>query len=90
MRALPPIIIIHRGGGRDQNRGDDQHHHHNNKPRHRGFGYVQVETLEQLQGLMQLNEKEGVLVAGRRIQLDTANAPRQRHTENSQLDDCEY
>ena len=65
----------HRGGGRDPNRGDD--HHNNNKPWHHRFGYVQVETLEQLQGLMQLNEKEGVLVAGRRIQLDTANAPRQ-------------
>jgi len=43
------------------------------RPRHRGFGYVQVETLEQLQALMQLNTMPDVMLAGRKIQLDTSN-----------------
>jgi len=42
------------------------------KPRHRGFGYVQVETLDMLKALMQLNDGNTTL-AGRKIQLDTAN-----------------
>jgi RNA recognition motif. (a.k.a. RRM, RBD, or RNP domain) len=45
----------------------------NNNDRPRGFGYVEVETLEQLQKLMELNKCEAALIAGRRIQLDTAN-----------------
>lgn len=44
------------------------------RPRPRGFGYVTVETLEQLQGLMKLNEvSDGVQLGGRRIHVDTAN-----------------
>jgi hypothetical protein len=46
---------------------------HGDKPRHRGFGYVQLATVEQLQQLMQLNEKDGVMVAGKRITVDTAD-----------------
>jgi hypothetical protein len=42
------------------------------KPRHRGFGYVEVETLEQLTKLMELNDGETIM-AGRKIQVDTAN-----------------
>jgi RNA recognition motif-containing protein len=42
------------------------------KPRHRGFGYVEVETLEMLTKLMELNDGETVM-AGRKIQVDTAN-----------------
>ena len=40
-----------------------------NKP-HRGFGYVHVETLEMLQELVKLHD---VIMAGRKLQLDTAN-----------------
>lgn len=39
--------------------------------RHRGFGYVQVETLEQLQAIVE--GLGGAKLAGRSIQLDTAN-----------------
>jgi translation initiation factor 4B len=42
------------------------------KPRHRGFGYVEVETLEQLTRLMELNDGQ-TFMAGRKIQVDTAN-----------------
>jgi hypothetical protein len=42
------------------------------KPRHRGFGYVEVETLDQLKKLMELNDGQTFL-AGRKIQVDTAN-----------------
>ena len=42
------------------------------KPRHRGFGYVEVETLEMLTKLMELNNGE-TFMAGRKIQVDTAN-----------------
>lgn len=39
---------------------------------HRGFGYLEVETLDQLKLLMQLNDGTGT-IAGRKVQLDTAN-----------------
>jgi RNA recognition motif-containing protein len=42
------------------------------KPRHRGFGYVEVETLEMLTKLMELNNGE-TFMGGRKIQVDTAN-----------------
>eukprot|EP00522_Entomoneis_paludosa_P001207 CAMPEP_0172468220 /NCGR_PEP_ID=MMETSP1065-20121228/60863_1 /TAXON_ID=265537 /ORGANISM="Amphiprora paludosa, Strain CCMP125" /LENGTH=416 /DNA_ID=CAMNT_0013225573 /DNA_START=96 /DNA_END=1346 /DNA_ORIENTATION=+ len=42
------------------------------KPRHRGFGYVQMETLEMLQGFMGLNDTPQAMVAGRKIQVDTS------------------
>jgi len=47
------------------------------KPKHRGFGYIQVETLDQLKGLMELNEV-GATLAGRTIQVDTANQDNNR------------
>lgn len=40
--------------------------------RPRGFGYIEVETLDILQKLMELNEI-GASLAGRRLQFDTAN-----------------
>jgi hypothetical protein len=47
-------------------------------PRHRGFGYVEVETLEMLQTLMELNERKALL-AGRQPVLDPqTNAPKGR------------
>jgi hypothetical protein len=39
---------------------------------HRGFGYLEVETLDELKLLMQLNDGTGT-IAGRKVQLDTAN-----------------
>lgn len=39
---------------------------------HRGFGYLELESLEQLKLLMQLNDGKGT-IAGRKVQLDTAN-----------------
>jgi hypothetical protein len=53
------------GGGGGAGGGGD-------KPRHRGFGYVEVETLEMLTKLMELNDGE-TFMAGRKIQVDTAN-----------------
>ena len=41
------------------------------KPRHRGFAYVKVETLDMLKALMQLNEKDAQL-DGRQLVLDTS------------------
>lgn len=41
------------------------------KPRHRGFAYVQVETLDMLKTLMELNNKEATL-EGRQLTLDTS------------------
>jgi uncharacterized membrane protein YgcG len=55
-------IMMERGGGRTD------------KPRHRGFGYVTVATVEQLQALMKLNDDSRAMLAGRKVQLDTANA----------------
>lgn len=52
------------------------------KPRHRGFGYVQVETLEQLQALMQLNTMPDVMLAGRKIQIDTSNNDNNNNNNN--------
>lgn len=43
----------------------------NDRPR--GFGYVEVETLEDLQKLMELNTCEGAMIGGRRVHLDTAS-----------------
>ncbi|CAJ1942194.1 unnamed protein product [Cylindrotheca closterium] len=43
--------------------------------RHRGFGYVEVETVDQLKLLMEINDGQSQL-AGRNIQLDTASARR--------------
>lgn len=45
----------------------------NNNDRTRGFGYVEVETVEQLQKLMELNKCDDTMIAGRPIHLDTAN-----------------
>jgi len=39
---------------------------------HRGFGYLEVETLDELKLLMQLNDGKGT-IAGRKVQLDTAS-----------------
>ena len=47
---------------------------------HRGFAYVEVASLEDLKVLMQLNEKDDALLAGRLIQLDTAG--QQQHRKN--------
>jgi hypothetical protein len=44
-------------------------------PRHRGYGYMTVESLDELKALMQLNDM-GVELEGRAVQLDTANGKR--------------
>lgn len=44
---------------------------------HRGFGYLEIETLDQLKLLMQLNDGKGT-IAGRKVQLDTANGNRNK------------
>jgi len=41
--------------------------------KHRGFGYVELETLEELKTVMRLNDEGQAILAGRKIQLDTAN-----------------
>jgi hypothetical protein len=40
--------------------------------RHRGFGYIDVETIEDLQRLMELNHCPNPYIAGRRIVVDTS------------------
>lgn len=40
---------------------------------HRGFGYVELETLEELKLVMKLNDDAQALLAGRKVQVDTAN-----------------
>lgn len=55
-----------------------------NADRHRGFGYVQVETLDMLKELMRLNDKEATL-AGRRIQLNTASQSNNNVVRKSRL-----
>lgn len=64
---------------------------HSETPRHRGFGYVQVETLDDLKALMDLNER-GATLAGRKIQLDTANTDnnRQRRSSSSNVDGSKF
>lgn len=42
-----------------------------NGDRPKGFGYLEVETVEDLQKLMELNSCDGVFVAGRRLRFDT-------------------
>lgn len=49
--------------------------------KHRGFGYLELETLDQLKTLMQLNDGEGT-VAGRKVQLDTANGKTRDNNNN--------
>mmetsp|Transcript_80181 Transcript_80181/g.232818 ORF Transcript_80181/g.232818 Transcript_80181/m.232818 type:complete len:332 (+) Transcript_80181:223-1218(+) len=44
--------------------------------KHLGFGYLEVETLDDLKQLMELNNDGEATLAGRRIQLDTANSKR--------------
>mmetsp|Transcript_1945 Transcript_1945/g.4105 ORF Transcript_1945/g.4105 Transcript_1945/m.4105 type:complete len:386 (+) Transcript_1945:168-1325(+) len=58
-----------------------QQHEPDRKPRHRGFGYVQFETLEMLQGFMALNDTPNAMLAGRKIQVDTST---QRNSNNRQ------
>jgi hypothetical protein len=43
-----------------------------NYTRHRGFGYIEVETVEDLQKLMELNKCEHPAIDGRRITVDTS------------------
>lgn len=43
-----------------------------NPTRHRGFGYIEVETVEDLQKLMELNKCQHPFIAGRRITVDTS------------------
>lgn len=43
-----------------------------NPPKHRGFGYITVETLDQLKGLMDLNDRD-LKLANRNIQLKVAH-----------------
>jgi len=45
----------------------------NNNDRPRGFGYVEVETVDMLKQLMELNTIDSAQIAGRRVQFDTAN-----------------
>ena len=52
------------------------------KPRHRGFAYIQVETLEMLQTLMKLNEKEARL-DGRQLVLDTSTNNNNNNNNNN-------
>jgi hypothetical protein len=58
-------IMMDRQNGNNSNPGD--------KPRHRGFGYVEVETLDMLTRLMELNADGNTMLCGRKIQVDTAN-----------------
>lgn len=51
------------------------------KPRHRGFAYVQVETLDMLKKLMELNDKEATL-EGRQLVLDTSTTNNNRRNSN--------
>ena len=43
-----------------------------NPTRHRGFGYIEVETVEDLQKLMELNQCQNPFIGGRRITVDTS------------------
>lgn len=54
--------------------------------RPRGFGYIEVETLEMLQALMDLNDT-GVTLAGRRIQLDVSSSRSQNSNNRGGGDD---
>eukprot|EP00536_Pseudo-nitzschia_multiseries_P012046 jgi/Psemu1/100907/gw1.440.12.1 len=50
---------------------------------HRGFGYIELETLDQLKLVMKLNDDGQALLAGRKIQVDTANHQnRSNHNHN--------
>lgn len=59
------------------------------KPRHRGFGYVKVETVDMLKALMQLNDGEN-LIAGRKVQLDTATEGNRRGGRSSDVDGSKF
>ena len=45
-----------------------------NHTRHRGFGYIECDTVEDLQKLMELNLCSQPLIAGRRINVDTVTS----------------
>lgn len=47
-------------------------------PQHRGFGYLTVESLDQLKALTELNDK-GVQMAGRNLQINLANKSQKSH-----------
>ncbi|KAG7350664.1 hypothetical protein IV203_010024 [Nitzschia inconspicua] len=51
--------------------------------KHRGFGYAEVETLDQLKLLMTLNQDADAMIAGRKVQLDTANHQNQNNYNNN-------
>ena len=63
---------------------DNNNEAENNQKPHRGFGYVELETLEQLKAVVE--GLGGGKIAGRNIQLDTANmhAGRQNRNEGGQ------
>lgn len=77
-------------------RVNNNRNHHNRgneadkqKP-HRGYGYVEFETLEQLKAVVE--GLGGGKIAGRAILLDTANFPsgRQNRSEGSQIDGIRF
>jgi hypothetical protein len=49
-----------------------KHHSHPSNNPHRGFAYVEVSSLDDLQTLLRLNERDDAMLGGRLIQLDTA------------------
>lgn len=53
-----------------------------NNDRPRGFGYVEVETLEMLKQLMELNTTGDPLIAGRRVTFDVSNYTNQRRSSS--------
>lgn len=60
--------------------------HNPNSNRHKGFGYVEVSSLEEMKLTLTLNEDSGANLAGRKVQLDTANhnTGQNRNNNNNQ------
>eukprot|EP00531_Pseudo-nitzschia_arenysensis_P012721 CAMPEP_0116130608 /NCGR_PEP_ID=MMETSP0329-20121206/8572_1 /TAXON_ID=697910 /ORGANISM="Pseudo-nitzschia arenysensis, Strain B593" /LENGTH=380 /DNA_ID=CAMNT_0003625001 /DNA_START=192 /DNA_END=1334 /DNA_ORIENTATION=- len=54
-----------------------------NSQKHRGFGYVELETLDELKIVMKLNDDDGAMLAGRKIQVDTANHQTNQRNNNN-------
>ena len=62
---------------------DHRNQHNSSELRSRGFGYIELETLEMLQEFMKINDGD-YLLSGRRLQVDTATQKRRGNNNHHQ------
>mmetsp|Transcript_50496 Transcript_50496/g.56340 ORF Transcript_50496/g.56340 Transcript_50496/m.56340 type:complete len:522 (+) Transcript_50496:136-1701(+) len=84
-QALADVVQDRLGGERINTIGGQICYDRNSKNKqHRGFGYVELETLEELKIVMKLNDDAQATLAGRKVQVGTANSQNRSNSRGSQ------